>query len=50
MQPRRGRVIVGWRQVPVTKVRLRPARVPPVPRDGAVEPPAQPRDPADEKE
>jgi hypothetical protein len=50
LQPKRGRVIVGWRQVPVTKARLRPARVPPAPRDAAVELPVQPPNPADEKE
>jgi hypothetical protein len=50
VQPKRGRVIVGWRQVPVAKVRLRPLRVPPAPRDVAAEPPARPPDPADEKE
>jgi hypothetical protein len=49
MQARRGRVIVGWRQVPVAKARLRPVRAAAAPRDLAP-PPAPPREPADEKE
>ena len=48
--PAKRRVIVGWRQVPLTKVRVRPARGTPAPRVPGTEPLPRAPDPATEKD